>query len=62
MDAGGSDSDQGDELVVLLVVPGAKAGDVAAGVEVDTIGVGDRLDSVDVSGVGGQIGVAGVVD
>ena len=62
MDADGSDQDQGDELVVLLVVPGAKAGDVVAGIEVDTVGIGNGPDSVDVSGVGGQIGVAGMVD
>ena len=54
--------DQGDELVVLLVVPSAQAGDVVAGVEVDTVGVGDWPDPVDVSGVVGQIGVTGVVD
>eukprot|EP00976_Prorocentrum_cordatum_P051296 1035992-Prorocentrum_minimum.AAC.3 len=56
-----SDLDQGDELVVLLVVPGPQADDVVPGVGVNLVEERVRSNTMDVGGVDQQLGVVRMV-
>ena len=56
------DLDQGDELVVLLVVLGPQADDIVSGVGVNLVEERLRSNTMNVSGVDRQLGVVRVVD